>query len=42
MLNFGKTFEGENMTKLWRVKINFLEDKQRFGVGKFDEAKYSY
>ena len=42
MLNFGKLFEGENMTRLWGMKIDFLEDKQMFGVGEFDEAKYSY
>ena len=42
MLNFGKTFKGENMTRLWGMEIDLLEDKQRFGVGEFDESKYSY
>ena len=42
MLNFGKLFEGENITRLWGMKIDLLEDKQRFGVGEFDKAKYSY
>ena len=42
MLNFGKTFEGENMARLWYVEIDLLEEKQRFGLGEFDKAKYSY
>ena len=42
MLNFGKLFKGESMTRLWDVEIDLLEDKQRFGAGEFDEAKYSY
>ena len=42
MLNFRKLFEEENMTRLWDVAIDLFEDKQRFGVGEFDEAKYSY
>ena len=30
------------MTRLGGVKVDLLEDKQRFGVGEFDRAKYSY
>ena len=30
------------MTRLGGVEVDLLEDKQRFGVEKFDRAKYSY
>ena len=30
------------MTRLGGMEVDLLEDKQRFGVGEFDKAKYFY